>query len=52
MWPGSMRRQPLASDAQERGWDREVDRHQRVADRIISLLGELGDSRDQPEEAP
>jgi hypothetical protein len=42
----------LAGDAQERGWDREADCHRRVADRIISLLGELGDSRDQPEDAP
>lgn len=28
----------LADDAEERGWDREVDRHQRIADRIRGLL--------------
>lgn len=33
----------LADDARERGWEREVDRHQRAADRIISLLAELGE---------
>lgn len=33
----------LASDAGERGWGREVDRHQRIASRISSLLSELGE---------
>ncbi len=33
----------LADDARERGWEREVDRHQRVAERIRSLLSDLGD---------
>ena len=27
----------LADDAEDRGWDREVDRHQRIADRIRSF---------------
>jgi hypothetical protein len=40
----------LASDAEEHGWDREVDRHQRIADRIICLLGELGEPRDTPDD--
>ncbi len=39
----------LASDAGERGWNREIDRHQRIADRIICLLGELGEPRDAPD---
>ncbi len=38
----------LASDAEERGWEREADRHQHIADRIICLLGELGEPRDTP----
>ncbi|SKQ83331.1 tyrosine-type recombinase/integrase [Mycobacteroides abscessus] len=33
--------QQLIADAQERGWDREVERHQRVADTLASLLGDL-----------
>jgi hypothetical protein len=33
----------LADDAEERGWEREVDRHQRIADCIRSLLSELGE---------
>ena len=32
----------LADDAEERGWDREIERHQRIADRIRALLTELG----------
>jgi hypothetical protein len=34
----------LADDARERGWEREVHRHQRVAERIHGLaeLGEPG----------
>lgn len=36
----------LAADAEARGWEREVDRHQRVADRIVGLLDELGESHD------
>ncbi len=31
----------LIEDARERGWDREVERHQRVADRVAGLLAEL-----------
>jgi hypothetical protein len=35
---------PCASDdAETRGWDREVQRHQRTADRITGLLEELGE---------
>jgi hypothetical protein len=34
--------QELAGDARERDWDREVDRHQRIAGRIRGLLSELG----------
>lgn len=41
----------LADDAEERGWDREVDRHQRIADRICGLLSELGEPCD-PHDAP
>jgi hypothetical protein len=33
----------LADDARERGWEREVHRHQRVAERIHGLLAELGE---------
>jgi integrase len=40
--------QQLADDATERGWDREADRHQRTADRISGLLGELGEPADNP----
>jgi len=40
----------LADDAQVRGWDREADRHQRTADRIRSLLSELGEPSDGPED--
>jgi len=41
--------QQLAGDAQARGWEREADRHQRVADRIRSLLSDLGDPSAPPE---
>jgi len=40
----------LAGDAQIRGWDREADRHQRTADRIRSLLSELGEPSGRPED--
>jgi integrase len=33
----------LIADARERGWPREVERHQRIADRIRYLLTELGE---------
>lgn len=36
----------LADDARERGWEREVDRHQRTADRICGLLSDLGEPAD------
>ncbi|MFB6702700.1 hypothetical protein [Streptomyces rubiginosohelvolus] len=38
----------LIADAQDRGWDREIERHRRVADRIAGLLDDLGESRDEP----
>jgi hypothetical protein len=40
----------LADDARERGWEREVDRHQRAANRIRDLLSELGEPCD-PQDA-
>jgi integrase len=33
----------LIDDARERGWQREVERHQRTAERLTCLLGELGE---------
>jgi len=38
----------LADDATERGWEREIDRHRRTADRISNLLAELGEPADDP----
>ncbi|GAA3479581.1 hypothetical protein [Streptomyces yanii] len=38
------REQQLAQDAVERGWPREVERHSAIADRIRSLLADLGES--------
>jgi integrase len=35
--------QTLAADAETRGWAREVERHERTADRIRSLLLDLGE---------
>jgi hypothetical protein len=40
----------LADDARERGWEREVDRHQRAADRLRSLLADLGEPTGDPAE--
>ncbi|WP_230990009.1 tyrosine-type recombinase/integrase [Rhodococcus oxybenzonivorans] len=37
--------QTLIGDAVERGWDHEVERHQRTADRIKALLSDLGEER-------
>jgi len=42
----------LASDAEDRGWGRELDRHQRIAGRVRALLTELGEPGDSPEAAP
>jgi hypothetical protein len=42
----------LASDAEDRGWDREVDRHHRIADRIRVLLTEFGEPGGPPGAAP
>lgn len=36
----------LVADAETRGWVREVERHQRTADRIRSLLDDLGEPHD------
>jgi integrase len=38
--------QTLIQDAQARGWQREVQRHQAIAARLQSLLGDLGESLD------
>ncbi|PJM98610.1 hypothetical protein CG740_34790 [Streptomyces sp. CB01201] len=38
------REQQLARDAVERGWPREVERHNAIADRISGLLEDLGES--------
>ncbi len=38
----------LIADARERDWPREVERHQRVADRIRCLLAELGEPAREP----
>ena len=35
-----------ADDAEERGWDREIERHQRIAGRIHAVLTELADPPD------
>jgi hypothetical protein len=39
----------LADDARERGWEREVNRHDGVADRICDLLSDLGEPSGQPD---
>jgi hypothetical protein len=36
----------LVTDARERGWDREVERHQRIAERLRCLLRDLGEEID------
>ncbi|MGG7569194.1 tyrosine-type recombinase/integrase [Streptomyces sirii] len=35
--------QQLITDAQDRGWEREIERHQRTADRLRNLLDDLGE---------
>ncbi|SIL49994.1 phage integrase family protein [Mycobacteroides abscessus subsp. abscessus] len=42
----------LATDAEERGWAREVERHERTADRIRALLDELGESAETGSDTP
>lgn len=42
----------LADDARERGWEREADRHERVADRLRGLLSDLGEPGGTPEDTP
>lgn len=37
----------LAADAEERGWAREVERHERTAERIQALLDDLGEPTDE-----
>ncbi|WP_280679216.1 hypothetical protein [Kitasatospora sp. MAA19] len=39
--------QQLIADARDRGWEHEVERHQRTADRLTSLLDDLGEPLDQ-----
>jgi hypothetical protein len=36
----------LDDDARERGWEREIDRHERIAGRIRGLLSDLGEPCD------
>lgn len=43
------RRMQLAADARTRGWNREIDRHQRIADRIHCFVARL---REDTEQAP
>ncbi|MQS16115.1 hypothetical protein F7Q99_28730 [Streptomyces kaniharaensis] len=38
----------LITDATDCGWEREIERHQHIADRITSLLDDLGESHDEP----
>ncbi|MFJ9588692.1 hypothetical protein [Streptomyces acidicola] len=38
----------LIPDAEDLGWDREIERHQHIAERITSLLDDLGEPRDEP----
>lgn len=40
------REQQLAQDAVERGWPREVERHNAIASRIGQFLTDLGESQD------
>ncbi|MFD7474937.1 tyrosine-type recombinase/integrase [Streptomyces sp. NPDC059837] len=42
----------LIADAEARGWAREIERHQRIADRISRLLNDLGQSTDSAYENP
>jgi hypothetical protein len=39
--------QALTADASERGWPREVERHERIADRLRCLLHDLGEHTEQ-----
>ncbi|MET8630168.1 hypothetical protein ABZW30_41745 [Kitasatospora sp. NPDC004669] len=40
--------QQLVIDAETRGWDREVERHQRTVDRIRGLLDDRGEPQLSP----
>jgi SAM-dependent methyltransferase len=44
--------QELAADARARGWEREVERHQCIAERIRCLLTELGEPHTEPGAEP
>ncbi|MET9424920.1 hypothetical protein ABZY06_30045 [Streptomyces sp. NPDC006540] len=37
----------LITDATDRGREREIDRHQRLSDRITSLFDDLGEPHDE-----
>jgi hypothetical protein len=41
-----------ADDAEERGWDREIERRQRIADRSHAQLTELGEPAGPPDGTP
>jgi hypothetical protein len=55
-WPAMSGRLQLerqqADDAEERGWDREIERRQRIADRIHVHLTELGEPAGPPDGTP
>ncbi len=40
----------LADQAEERGWEREVDHHQRIADRVHNLLSDIGEPCAPPDD--
>ncbi|WP_441007686.1 tyrosine-type recombinase/integrase [Streptomyces demainii] len=40
----------LTTDVRDRGWDREIERHQRTADRIAGLLDDLGEPHEAADE--
>lgn len=44
--------QQLAADAEDRGWAREVERHERTAGRIRTLLDELGEPAHSENDTP
>ncbi|MFD8708769.1 MarR family transcriptional regulator [Kitasatospora sp. NPDC059648] len=44
--PRAMQLSLTEQDAIERGWPREVERHTAIADRVRSLLADLGESPD------
>jgi hypothetical protein len=44
--------QQLVTDAESRGWDREVQRHRRIVERITGLLDDLGEPHAELSEQP